>query len=386
MDSQLTKLHLHFASTQSLTFVRLVSSQLKINVGRRGTNQLRLLERYLDVLVIHTTEIPPPGCLSRKRIVKMIYFKLEYLISLNQIHAHTCYQLHRGNGSQNLQRLSDFLQRLSDFPQRLQNPQQLFAFQEIYLRQEVYKKSLFELCIFCHSLSHSRSELRNTRYNTQHIFQAQIMDLMASLEFVRAYMDDLLIITRITLDKHLQKMETVLTRLRDARLKVNAAKSSFCAHEIEYLDYILPREGIKPQPKKVQAILALNPPNNVMELRHFLGIVQYYRDMWARRSEMLAPLTDLVEECGETKTTRINKTKKKPWQWDSIHQQAFNDVKAAIAKETVLAYLDFLKPFEIYTDASSMQLGAVITQDNRPIAFFSRKLSETQQKIQCHRY
>jgi hypothetical protein len=58
----------------------------------------------------------------------------------------------------------------------------------------------------------------------------------------------------------------------------------------------------------------------------------------------------------------------------------FDNVKTAIAKETVLAYPDFLKPFEIYTDASSMQLGTVITQDNRPIAFFSRKLSETQQK------
>ncbi len=89
-------------------------------------------------------------------------------------------------------------------------------------------------------------------------------------------------------------METVLTRLRDAGLKVNVAKSSFCAHEIEYLGYILTREEIKPQPKKVQAILALNPPNNIKELRHFLRMVQYYRDMWARHSEMLAPFTDLV--------------------------------------------------------------------------------------------
>ncbi len=95
---------------------------------------------------------------------------------------------------------------------------------------------------------------------------------------------------------------------------------------------------------------------------------------------MLDPLTDPVGECRETKTTRMNKTKKKPWQWDPIHQQAFDKVKAAIAKETVLAYPDFSKPFEIYTDASSTQLGAVITQDNRPIAFFSRKLSKTQQK------
>jgi hypothetical protein len=130
------------------------------------------------------------------------------------------------------------------------------------------------------------------------IFQAHIMDLMASLKFVRAYMDDLLIITRGILDEHLQKMEIVLTRLRDAGLKVNAANSSFLAHEIEHLGYILTREGMKPQPKKVQAILMLNPPNNIKELRHFLGMVQYYREMWARRSEMLAPLTDLVGECG----------------------------------------------------------------------------------------
>ncbi len=140
------------------------------------------------------------------------------------------------------------------------------------------------------------------------IFQAQIMDLMASLKFVQAYMDNLLTITRGILDEHLQKMETVLTRLRDAGLKVNATKSSICAHEIEYLSYILTREGIKPQPKKVQAILVLNLPNNVKELRHFLVLVQYYWDMWAKRSEMLAPFTDLVGECGETKTTRMNKT------------------------------------------------------------------------------
>ncbi len=104
------------------------------------------------------------------------------------------------------------------------------------------------------------------------------------------------------------------------------------------------------------------------------------RDMWQKRSEMLAPLTDLVGECGETKTTKKNTTKKKPWQWESIHQQAFDNIKATIAKEVILAYPDFTKPFEIYTDASTMQLGSVITQGNRPITFFSRKLSMTQTK------
>jgi hypothetical protein len=100
---------------------------------------------------------------------------------------------------------------------------------------------------------------------------------------------------------------------------------------------------------------------------------------------MLAPLTDLVGECGETKTTKKSKTKKKTWRWDPIHQQGFDNIKAAIAKETVLVYPDFMKPFEIYTHTSTMQLGAMITQDNRPIAFFSRNLSKNATEIQCHR-
>jgi hypothetical protein len=154
--------------------------------------------------------------------------------------------------------------------------------------------------------------------------------------------------------------------------------SSVCRRE--YLGYILTRGGMKPQQKLVQAILVLNPPNNVKELQQFLGMVQYYRDMWQKRSEMIAPLIGLVGECGETKTTNKNKTKKKPWQWESIHQQSFDNVKATIAKEVVLAYPDLTKPFELYTDASTMQWGAVITQGNRPIAFFSRNLSMTQTK------
>jgi hypothetical protein len=95
---------------------------------------------------------------------------------------------------------------------------------------------------------------------------------------------------------------------------------------------------------------------------------------------MLAPLTSLVGEGGQTKSTKAKGTKKVPWHWDEVNQRAFNHVKATIAKDVVLAYPDYSKVFEIYTDASSKQLGAVITQDNRPIAFFSWKLSNTQRK------
>jgi hypothetical protein len=99
-----------------------------------------------------------------------------------------------------------------------------------------------------------------------------------------------------------------------------------------------------------------------------------------KMSNVLAPLTSLVGECGHTKSTKAKGTKKVPWHWDEVHQRAFNHIKATIVNYVVLAYPDYCKVFEIYTDASSKQLGAVITQGNRPIAFFSRKLSDAQRK------
>jgi hypothetical protein len=193
------------------------------------------------------------------------------------------------------------------------------------------------------------------------IFQGKMLELMESLEYVRAYLDDLLCISKLSLEDHLKKLEEVLRQLCDAGLKINAAKLIFCALEIEYLGYILTRDGIKPQSNKVRAILAIKPPTGVKQLRHFLGMVQNYRDLWARWSNMLAPLTSLVGECSQTKTTKAKRTKKVFWHWDEVHQRAFDHVKATIAKDVVLAYPDYSKVFEIYTDASSKQLGAVIT-------------------------
>ncbi len=119
------------------------------------------------------------------------------------------------------------------------------------------------------------------------------------MEYLRAYLDDLLCISKLSLEDHLEKLEEVLRQLCNAGLKVNAAKSTFCALEIDYLGYVLTRDGIKPQSNKVQAILGIKPPTGVRQLRHFLGMVQYYRDLWARWSNMLAPLTSLVVECGD---------------------------------------------------------------------------------------
>ncbi len=124
----------------------------------------------------------------------------------------------------------------------------------------------------------------------------------------------------------------------------------------------------------------LNLPHNIKELRQFLGMVQCYRDMWAKHSEMLAPLTDLVRECGETKATKRNGTKKGTmevgfyastsiWQRQVYHCQRGSTGLSGLYK----AIWDILWCLQ-------MQLGAVITQRNRPIAFFSRKLSKVQTK------
>ena len=132
--------------------------------------------------------------------------------------------------------------------------------------------------------------------NSPDIFQENMSNLFRDLEFVREYIDDLLVTSNGTLQDHLDKVEQVLQRLQKAGLKVNAKKSKFCRTEVEYLGYLVTREGIKPQPKKVQAIHNMATPRTRKELRSFLGLVNYYRDMALRRSHILAPLTRLTSK------------------------------------------------------------------------------------------
>ena len=94
---------------------------------------------------------------------------------------------------------------------------------------------------------------------------------MIDLEYVRTNLDDLLTITKLTLSDHLDKLRKVLTRLREAGFKVNANKSKFCAHRRSILNISLRETS---QSNKIEAILALQPPTNVKELRRFLGMVQ----------------------------------------------------------------------------------------------------------------
>ena len=97
---------------------------------------------------------------------------------------------------------------------------------------------------------------------------------MEGLEFARAYLDNLLYHSKGRFIEHLEDVEKFLIHLQNANLKVNASKLSFGRTRIEYLGYVVTRNGIKPQPKKIEAILKVARPLTVKEVRIFLGIVQ----------------------------------------------------------------------------------------------------------------
>ena len=141
--------------------------------------------------------------------------------------------------------------------------------------------------------------------NSPDIFQEKMSDLMAGLEFVRVYLDDILAITKGTFDDHLEKLEQLLNRVSAAGLKVNGKKSFFARSELEYLGYFITKEGIRPVEKKVEAIMNLAPPTTKKQLRRFIGLVNFYRDMWQHRSTLLAPLTKLT-------------SKSVPWKWTDV--------------------------------------------------------------------
>ena len=118
--------------------------------------------------------------------------------------------------------------------------------------------------------------------NSPDIFQEKMSEIMADFEFVRAYIDDLLVVTKGSYEDHLEKLDAVLARLKSVGLKVNARKSFFAKQELEYLGHWITRLGIEPHANKVAAILQIAPPKNKTQLRSFLGLVNYYHDTWIR--------------------------------------------------------------------------------------------------------
>ena len=131
-----------------------------------------------------------------------------------------------------------------------------------------------------------------------------------------------------------------------------------------FLWHWLTPSGVKPWRKKVDAILQLRPPTNVKQLHSFVGMVNYEHDMWPRRTHVLAPLTAL--------------TGKRSFTWTTKCQQAFDQMKAWVSSNALLAFPDQPQHFDVETDASEYQLGSVIKQHGHPVAYYSRKLTSAQ--------
>jgi Reverse transcriptase (RNA-dependent DNA polymerase) len=113
--------------------------------------------------------------------------------------------------------------------------------------------------------------------NSPDIFQEKMYNLMIKLEYVQAYIDNLLVTTKGSFKDHLDKLEAVLIKLQGAGLQVNANKSFFAREGLEYLGYWISRDEIQPLTAKVEAIQRIAPPKNKHELRRFIGLENYYR-------------------------------------------------------------------------------------------------------------
>jgi RNase H-like domain found in reverse transcriptase/Reverse transcriptase (RNA-dependent DNA polymerase) len=165
-------------------------------------------------------------------------------------------------------------------------------------------------------------------------------------------------------ESHKTLLNKLLTKLQNAGFTVNPLTCKWAVQETDFLGHWLNLTGIKTWEKNIGGILDMKAPTNIKQIRAFLGMVGYYRDMWPRHSHILAPLTELKG--------------KKAFVWEDKHQQAFEQMKALIAMNALLAYPNHNKLFDIETDASGYQLGAVIKQDNRPVAYYTRKLNSVQ--------
>jgi len=205
------------------------------------------------------------------------------------------------------------------------------------------------------------------------IAQAHIESLLSEFEECDVYIDDVGIFSN-DWDEHMNCLRKILQKLQYHGFTCNPLKCEFCVQETDWLGYWLTPNGLKPWKKKIDPILRLEPPTTIKELRSFVGAVTFFRDMFPKRSHLLAPLT---EQLGPTNTKKLN--------WTPECQKAFDKVKAIIAKDAFLAYPDHNKPFDIYCDASDYQLGAAIFQNGQPVAYYSRKLNKAQKKLHCSR-
>lgn len=179
-------------------------------------------------------------------------------------------------------------------------------------------------------------------------------------KFVLVFFDDILIYS-VSLEDHVNHLQIVFDVLRANRLFAKQSKCRFAQASIEYLGHVISGKGVRTDRAKVAAMINWPPPKSIKELRGFLGLTGYYRRFIKNFALISQPLTHLL--------------KKGAFEWNENSTKSFEELKTAMTQAPVLALPNFSEPFVVEVDASGLGVGAVLSQNGRPIAFLSQALS-----------
>jgi hypothetical protein len=179
--------------------------------------------------------------------------------------------------------------------------------------------------------------------------------------FVVVYFDDILVYSK-DLNEHIYHLQCVLDVLRKEKLYVNLKKCSLCMEQVVFLGYVISTKGIEVDEEKVKAIKEWPTPKSITEVKSFHGFASFYWRFVKNFSTLATPLTEIIK-------------KSVGFKWVSEQDRAFIEIKERLCGAPLLALLDFSKTFDIECDASRIGIGAILMQENRPIAYFSEKLN-----------
>ena len=209
--------------------------------------------------------------------------------------------------------------------------------------------------------------------NAAQTFQRFIDQVLHGLNFLFAYIDDILIASR-SVEEHKEHLETLFDRLEHNGLVVRLEKCEFGKEKIEFLGHEVDRHGIKPLSSKVKAIQEFSQPTTVRSLQRFLGAVNFYHGFIPWAAELARPLYKAI----------IGAPKSKTLKWSDQMIKAFQDTKDSLAKQTLLHHPIKDARIAITSDASDFAIGAVLEQrvqnQWQPLAFFSRQLKKPKLK------
>ena len=213
----------------------------------------------------------------------------------------------------------------------------------------------------------------------QRLMESCLGDL--NLNWCIIYLDDVVIYAP-SVEEHLKRLGAVFQKLKEAGLKLKPSKYQLFKKSISYLGHVVSEEGVRTDPKKMEAVKKWERPHNIHTVRRFLGFVNYYRKFIKDYSKIARPLYDLIS--GDNAKKRTNLV-----EWSYAVEGAFQTLIDRCTNALVLAYADFSLPFELHIDASGTGLGAVLyqTQDGkkRVIAYASRTLSQSEARYPAHK-